>query len=50
VAGGDYDGASDIDVLSDGIGRGTDELLALAEPPRAGARRARMRRLPTAKE
>ena len=31
---GDYDGASDIDVLTDGIERGMQELLALAEPPR----------------
>jgi WS/DGAT/MGAT family acyltransferase len=29
---GDYDGAPDIDVLSSGIERGMDELLALAEP------------------
>jgi diacylglycerol O-acyltransferase / wax synthase len=31
---GDYDGAPDIDVLTSGIERGMDELLALAEPPK----------------
>jgi diacylglycerol O-acyltransferase / wax synthase len=31
---GDYDGAPDIDVLTAGIERGMDELLALAEPPK----------------
>jgi hypothetical protein len=47
---GDYDGAGDIDVLTGGIERGMQDLLALAEPPRAGAARERMRRLPIAKE
>jgi diacylglycerol O-acyltransferase / wax synthase len=32
---GDYDGAPDIDVLTDGIQRGMEELLALAEPEAA---------------
>jgi diacylglycerol O-acyltransferase / wax synthase len=31
---GDYDGAPDIDVLTRGIERGMDDLLALAEPPK----------------
>ncbi|HEX4483998.1 MAG TPA: wax ester/triacylglycerol synthase family O-acyltransferase [Solirubrobacteraceae bacterium] len=31
---GDYDGAGDIDVLTGGIERGMQDLLALAEPPR----------------
>jgi diacylglycerol O-acyltransferase len=42
---GDYDGAPDIDVLTAGIGRGMEDLLALAAPPRRarsnGGRRAR---------
>jgi WS/DGAT/MGAT family acyltransferase len=37
---GDYDGAPDIDVLTAGIGRGMDDLLALAAPP-PRARRSR---------
>jgi WS/DGAT/MGAT family acyltransferase len=37
---GDYDGAPDIDVLSSGIERGMDELLALAEPEVPAKRRA----------
>jgi hypothetical protein len=37
---GDYDGAPDIDVLTAGIERGMDDLLALVSPPaRAPARR-----------
>jgi WS/DGAT/MGAT family acyltransferase len=32
---GDYDGAADIDVLTRGIERGMDQLLAIAEPPAA---------------
>ncbi len=36
---GDYDGASDIDVLTAGIERGMDELLALAAPPKPARRR-----------
>jgi WS/DGAT/MGAT family acyltransferase len=39
---GDYDGAPDIDVLTSGIERGMEDLLALAEPPK------RARRKPTA--
>jgi hypothetical protein len=30
---GDYDGAPDIDVLTKGIERGMNDLLAIAEPP-----------------
>jgi hypothetical protein len=37
---GDYDGAPDIDVLTAGIGRGMDALLALVPAP-SPARRAR---------
>jgi WS/DGAT/MGAT family acyltransferase len=40
---GDYDGAPDVDVLSAGIKRGMEDLLALAEPPK------RARRKPAAK-
>jgi hypothetical protein len=36
---GDYDGAPDIDVLTDGISRGMNELLLLASPPKRVARR-----------
>jgi diacylglycerol O-acyltransferase len=35
---GDYDGAPDIDVLTEGISQGMDELLALASPPKRVAR------------
>jgi WS/DGAT/MGAT family acyltransferase len=35
---GDYDGAPDIDVLTDGISQGMDELLLLASPPKRVAR------------
>jgi diacylglycerol O-acyltransferase len=35
---GDYDGAPDIDVLTSGIERGMDDLLALAMPPRRAVR------------
>jgi WS/DGAT/MGAT family acyltransferase len=39
---GDYDGAPDIDVLTAGIGRGMDDLLALSAPtPRARRSRAK---------
>jgi hypothetical protein len=39
---GDYDGASDIDVLTDGINQGVNDLLLLASPPkRAGRKPAR---------
>jgi hypothetical protein len=31
---GDYDGAPDIDVLTDGIGQGMNDLLLLAAPPK----------------
>ena len=41
---GDYDGAPDIDILTTGIERGMDDLLAIAAPttraPRNGGRRA----------
>ncbi len=30
---GDYDGASDIEVLTRGISRGMEDMLALADPP-----------------
>jgi hypothetical protein len=36
---GDYDGAPDIDVLTDGIGQGMHDLLLLASPPKRVARR-----------
>jgi diacylglycerol O-acyltransferase len=36
---GDYDGAPDIDVLTGGIERGMEDLLALIAPPRAAPRR-----------
>jgi diacylglycerol O-acyltransferase len=36
---GDYDGAPDIDVLSAGIERGMEDLLALAEPPKRARRK-----------
>ncbi|MGO9489716.1 MAG: WS/DGAT/MGAT family O-acyltransferase [Solirubrobacteraceae bacterium] len=42
---GDYDGVPDIDVLTDGIGDGMKDLLALAEPPR---RRSRAKPAPAA--
>ncbi len=35
---GDYEGAPDIDVLTTGIERGMDDLLALARPPRPAAK------------
>jgi hypothetical protein len=38
---GDYDGAPDIDVLTEGISRGMDDLLRVASPPKPRARRAR---------
>ena len=41
---GDYDGAPDVDVLSAGIERGMEDLLALAEPPE------RTRRKPAARK
>jgi hypothetical protein len=40
---GDYDGASDIDVLSAGIERGMRELLSLASPPPRARPRSRRR-------
>ena len=49
---GDYDGASDIDVLTDGIARGMDDLLALAVPKTAPAKtmpKRVARRAPAAK-
>ena len=36
---GDYDGAPDIDVLTDGISQGMNDLLQLASPPKRAARR-----------
>jgi WS/DGAT/MGAT family acyltransferase len=36
---GDYDGAPDIDVVTEGIGLGMDELLRLASPPKRRVRR-----------
>jgi diacylglycerol O-acyltransferase / wax synthase len=36
---GDYDGAPDIDVLTDGISQGLNDLLLLASPPKRVARR-----------
>jgi WS/DGAT/MGAT family acyltransferase len=36
---GDYDGAPDIDVLTDGISQGMSDLLLLAAPPKRVARR-----------
>jgi WS/DGAT/MGAT family acyltransferase len=36
---GDYDGAPDIDVLTEGIGQGMHDLLLLASPPKRVARR-----------
>jgi diacylglycerol O-acyltransferase len=36
---GDYDGAPDIDVLTDGISQGMNDLLLLASPPKRVARR-----------
>ena len=36
---GDYDGAPDIDVLTDGIGQGMNDLLQLASPPKRVARK-----------
>jgi WS/DGAT/MGAT family acyltransferase len=36
---GDYDGAPDVDVLSAGIERGMEDLLALAEPPKRTRRK-----------
>jgi WS/DGAT/MGAT family acyltransferase len=40
---GDYDGAPDIDVLTDGIRRGMDDLLLLASPPKRRPRKATRR-------
>jgi WS/DGAT/MGAT family acyltransferase len=37
---GDYDGAPDIDVLTEGISRGMDDLLSHASPPKPRARRS----------
>jgi diacylglycerol O-acyltransferase / wax synthase len=38
---GDYDGAPDIKILTDGIASGMKDLLALAEPPAPAAKRAK---------
>jgi WS/DGAT/MGAT family acyltransferase len=38
---GDYDGAPDIDVLTEGIRSGMDDLLLLASPPKRRGRRAK---------
>jgi diacylglycerol O-acyltransferase len=38
---GDYDGAPDIDVLTQGIGRGMRELLLLADPPPGAAKQTK---------
>lgn len=46
---GDYDGAPDIDVLTKGIERGMTDLLAIAEPPPAPARKAKPKAKPKAK-
>ncbi len=46
---GDYDGAPDIDVLSEGIERGMSELLELAQPPQRERRRSAPRRAAPAK-
>jgi hypothetical protein len=37
---GDYDGAPDIDVLTEGITQGMDDLVRVASPPKPRARRA----------
>lgn len=41
---GDYDGAPDVDVLTDGIAHGMDELLALVTPPPKARRRPKSAR------
>jgi hypothetical protein len=38
---GDYDGAPDIDVLTDGIRSGVEDLLLLASPPKRRGRRGK---------
>jgi diacylglycerol O-acyltransferase / wax synthase len=43
---GDYDGASDIDVLTAGIERGMQDLLALSAPPKRATRAPRARARP----
>jgi diacylglycerol O-acyltransferase len=45
---GDYDGARDVDVLTTGIERGIDELLALAKPQAKPAKRRRAATKPAA--
>jgi diacylglycerol O-acyltransferase / wax synthase len=46
---GDYDGAPDIDVLTSGIERGMQDLLALAEPPKRARRKPAAKRPATAR-
>jgi hypothetical protein len=38
---GDYDGAPDIDVLTEGIRSGMDDLLLLASPPKRRVRKGK---------
>jgi WS/DGAT/MGAT family acyltransferase len=45
---GDYDGAPDIDVLTEGISQGMDDLLRLASPPKPGPQARRAPRAATA--